>query len=66
MIYYEVMFEAIQDRYNNGEITYEQAEELNELAAKKARLAVLESNNKNVKSQGVVKKLRRQIRNLEK
>ena len=37
MIYYEVMFEAIQDRYNNGEITYEQAEELNELAAKKAR-----------------------------
>lgn len=38
----------------------------NILAAKKVRLAVLESNNKNVKSQGVVKKLRRQIRNLEK
>ena len=38
----------------------------NILAVKKARLAVLESNNKNIKSQGVVKKLRRQIRNLEK
>ena len=36
------------------------------LASKKARLAILESNNKNIKSQGVVKKLRRQIRNLEK
>ena len=35
------------------------------LASKKARLAILESNNKNIKSQGVVKKLRRQIRNLE-
>lgn len=36
------------------------------LASKKARLSILESNNKNIKSQGVVKKLRRQIRNLEK
>lgn len=36
------------------------------LKMKKNRLSILESNNKNIKSQGVVKKLRREIRNLEK
>ena len=36
------------------------------LALKKNRLAVLESNNKNVKSGGVVRRLKREIRNMEK
>lgn len=36
------------------------------LAQKKNRLATLESNGKNVKCPGVVRKLRREIRNLEK
>ena len=31
----------------------------------KSRLAVLQQSEKNTKSQGVVKKLRRQIRNME-
>lgn len=31
----------------------------------KARLAVLSQSEKNVKCQGVIKKLRRQIRNME-
>lgn len=35
------------------------------LNLKKDRLQKLESNNKNVKSSGVVKRLRREIRNLE-
>lgn len=35
------------------------------LASMKNRLAVLESNGKNVKCGGVVRKLRRQIRNME-
>lgn len=35
------------------------------LAMKKNRLAVLESNGKNIKSGGVVKRLRREIRNME-
>lgn len=37
----------------------------NELAIKKNRLAYLEGNGKNIDSNGVVKKLRRQIANLE-
>lgn len=36
------------------------------LARKKNRLQILESNGKNIKSGGVVKRLRREIRNLEK
>lgn len=36
------------------------------LALKKNRLQTLESNSKNLKSGGVVKRLRREIRNLEK
>lgn len=35
--YYDAMFEAISTQYENGEITFEQADELNELAAKKER-----------------------------
>lgn len=35
------------------------------LSMKKDRLQKLESNGKNVKSMGVVKRLRREIRNLE-
>lgn len=35
------------------------------LALMKNRLATLEENGKNVKSPGVVRKLRRQIRNVE-
>lgn len=35
------------------------------LVLKKQRLATLEANSKNVKSGGVVKRLRREIRNLE-
>ena len=35
------------------------------LAMKKSRLAILESKVKNIKCGGVVKKLRREIRNLE-
>lgn len=35
------------------------------LAIKKNRLAVLEGSPKNIKSGGVVRKLRRQIRNME-
>lgn len=37
----------------------------NILALKKNRLQILKSNGKNVDSQGVVKKLIRQIRNME-
>ena len=36
------------------------------LALKKNRLAVLEGSPKNIKCGGVVKKLKRQIRNMEK
>ena len=36
------------------------------LANKKARLATLEQNPKNIKCTGVLRKLRREIRNLEK
>ena len=36
------------------------------LALKKNRLAVLEANNKNVKSGGVLRRLKREIRNMEK
>ena len=32
MTMYDVMFEAINEQYENGEITFEQAEELNDLA----------------------------------
>ena len=35
------------------------------LSMKKDRLQKLESNGKNIKSMGVVKRLRREIRNLE-
>lgn len=35
------------------------------LTQKKARLALLEGTPKNIKSGGVVRKLKRQIRNLE-
>ena len=35
------------------------------LALKKNRLAILIENGKNIDSQGVVKKLKREIRNLE-
>lgn len=35
------------------------------LAQKKNRLATLESNGKNVDSKGVIKKLKREIRNME-
>ena len=35
------------------------------LALKKNRLAILSENGKNVDSRGVVKKLKREIRNLE-
>lgn len=35
------------------------------LAMMKSRLSVLEQNPKNIKCPGVVKKLRRQIRNME-
>lgn len=35
------------------------------LEIKKNRLANLQANNKNIKSSGVVRKLQRQIRNLE-
>ena len=37
----------------------------NLLALKKNRLQILKSNGKNVDSQGVIKKLIRQIRNME-
>ena len=37
----------------------------NKLALMKHRLAVLEGNSKNIKSPGVVRKLTRQIRNIE-
>lgn len=36
------------------------------LALKKNRLAILSENGKNIESAGVVKKLKREIRNLEK
>ncbi len=36
------------------------------LALKKNRLSVLEANGKNVKSGGVIRRLKREIRNLEK
>ena len=36
------------------------------LALKKNRLAILTENGKNIDSQGIVKKLKREIRNLEK
>ena len=36
------------------------------LALKKNRLAILLENGKNIDSQGVIKKLKREIRNLEK
>lgn len=36
------------------------------LAQKKNRLSTLESNGKNIKSPGVVRRLKREIRNLEK
>ena len=36
------------------------------LVSKKARLATLEQNPKNIKCTGVLRKLRREIRNLEK
>ena len=36
------------------------------LAQKKNRLSALESNGKNIKSSGVVRRLKREIRNLEK
>ena len=36
------------------------------LALKKNRLAILTENGKNIDSQGVVKKLKREIKNLEK
>ena len=32
MTYYDIMFEAINERYENGEITFEQANELNQIA----------------------------------
>ena len=35
------------------------------LAQKKNRLATLENNRKNVKCSGVIKKLKREIRNME-
>lgn len=38
---------------------------VNRLALMKNRLATLEENGKNIKSPGVVRKLRRTIRNLE-
>lgn len=37
----------------------------NILALKKNRLQILKSNGKNIDSQGVIKKLIRQIRNME-
>lgn len=37
----------------------------NILALKKNRLQILKSNGKNIDSQGVIKKLIRQIRNIE-
>ena len=37
-----------------------------ELALMKNRLATLESNGKNIKSPGVVKKLRRRVKNFKK
>ena len=40
--------------------------EMNVLALKKDRLAKLNGSPKNIKSGGVVKKLKRQIRNMEK
>jgi len=40
--------------------------EKQKLALKKNRLSRLESNGKNVESPGVIRKLRRQIRNAEK
>lgn len=36
------------------------------LALKKNRLAILSANGRNIDSQGVIKKLKREIRNLEK
>lgn len=36
------------------------------LIAKKARLSILENNGKNVQTNGVVKRLKREIRSLEK
>lgn len=36
------------------------------LKSKKNRLATLESNGKNIKSPGVIQKLKREIRNMEK
>ena len=36
------------------------------LALKKNRLAILSENGKNIDSQGVIKKLKREIKNLEK
>ena len=32
MTYYDIMFESINEQYENGEITFEQAEELNQIA----------------------------------
>lgn len=36
------------------------------IAQKKNRLSILENNGKNIKSSGVVRKLQRELRNLEK
>ena len=38
---------------------------MNKLALMKHRLTILEGNGKNIKSTGVVRKLTRQIRNIE-
>lgn len=39
--------------------------EANKLALMKNRLQILEGNGKNIKSPGVLRKLQRQIRNIE-
>lgn len=36
------------------------------LAIMKNRMAILQANGKNIKSLGIIRKLRRQIRNIEK
>ena len=50
---YDIMFEAINERYENGHITFEQAEELNNLAYEKY---VIEADD-SIKIKGSKRKL---------
>lgn len=59
-----VRFPYSQFKINNKEIDKMTKEQ--ELALMKNRLATLESNGKNIKSPGVVKKLRRRVKNFKK